>query len=89
GSPVVACEDGGAVAARALALLPDAARAQGDGRETRRDPLERAAAALAPDLAERLEARAYVDAVELFDRLGARGSAPALARALEAGLDGG
>jgi hypothetical protein len=83
GSPVRACEDGGAVAARALALLPDAARAPGDGRATREDPLERAAAALAPDVAETLEARAYVDALELLERLGARGTAPALARALE------
>lgn len=84
GAPVVACDDGGAVAARALALLPDAAPA---GAEARRDPLERAAGALAADVAERLEARAYVDAVELLERLGAPGSAPALARALEARLE--
>jgi hypothetical protein len=83
GSPVKACEDGGAVAARALALLPDSARAPAEARVTREDPLERAAAALAPDVAERLEARAYVDALDLLERLGARGSAPALARGLE------
>jgi fermentation-respiration switch protein FrsA (DUF1100 family) len=88
-SPVVACEDGGAVAARALALLPDAARAQGDALETRQDPLERAAAELAPDVAEKLEARAYVDALDFLERLGANGSAPALSRAIEAGLDAG
>jgi hypothetical protein len=89
GSPVVVCEDGGAVAARALALLPDATRAQDDGRETRQDPLERAAAELAPEVAERLEARAYVDALDFLERLGAAGSAPALTRAIEAGLDAG
>jgi hypothetical protein len=89
GSPVVACDDGGAVAARALALLPDAARAPGDGRETRRDPLERAAAELTADAAEKLEARAYVDALDLLERLGAAGSGPALARALEARLEPG
>jgi hypothetical protein len=87
GSPVLACEDGGEVAARALALLPDEARAAGDGRATREDPLERAAAALGPDAAERLEARAYVDALDLLERLGATGGAPALARALEARLE--
>jgi hypothetical protein len=83
GSPVKACEDGGAVAARALGLLPDGARATGEGRETRDDPLERAAAGLEPEVAERLEARAYVDAVDFLERIGARGSGHALARALE------
>jgi hypothetical protein len=91
GSPVKACEDGGAVAARALGLLPDAARASGhaDARETRQDPLERAAAELGPDAAEKLEARAYVDALDFLERLGAPGSGLALARALEERLDRG
>lgn len=85
GSPVKACEDGGAVAARALSLLPEAARAaaSGEAGEARRDPLERAAAALDPEAAERLETRAYVDALELLERIGARGGAPGVARALE------
>jgi hypothetical protein len=87
GSPVKACEDGGEVGARALALLPDAARAQDQARETRQDPLERAAAELPEEIAERLEARAYVDALDFLERLGAPGSGPALARALEARLE--
>jgi len=87
GSPVRACEDGGAVAARALELLPGAARGQGDARETRQDPLARAAAELPPDVAEQLEARAYVDALDFLERLGAAGSGPALARGLEARLE--
>jgi hypothetical protein len=87
GSPLRACEDGGAVAARALALVPEAAGVAHDPRQTRDDPLERAAATLAPDVQERLEARAYVDALDFLDRLGARGSALATARALEARLD--
>ncbi|HET8539226.1 MAG TPA: hypothetical protein VFL83_05085 [Anaeromyxobacter sp.] len=86
GSPVKACEDGGGVAARALALLPESARAPGEGRETRQDPLERAAAELAADAAERLEALAYMDALDFLERLRAPGSALALARELEAGL---
>jgi hypothetical protein len=87
GSPLRACEDGGAVAARALALLPEAGHGARDVRDTREDPLERAAATLAPDVQERLEARAYVDALDLLDRIGARGSALATTRALEARLD--
>lgn len=83
GSPVRACEDGGAAASRALGLLPDGARATGDGRETREDPLERAAAGLEADVAERLEARAYVDALDFLERIGAAGSGQALSRALE------
>jgi len=83
GSPVKACEDGGAVAARAMALLPGGGATPGDPGETRQDPLERAAADLPADVAERLESRAYVDALEFLERLGARGSGLALARALE------
>lgn len=86
GSPLGGCEDGGMVAARALRLLPPArARAAADGRGA--SPLERAAAEASPELAERLEALAYVDAADFLDRLGARGSAPALARALERRLE--
>jgi hypothetical protein len=87
GSPVRACEDGGGVAARALSLLPEAARAaQNAPRESRKDPLEAAVAALGPEAADQLEARAYVDAVEFLERLGAPGSALAISRALEARL---
>lgn len=71
GSPVRACEDGGAAAARALAPLAGGADA---------------AAGLGAEDAERLEARAYVEVVDLLERLGAGGSARGLARALEARL---
>lgn len=86
GSPVKACEDGGAVAARAIAGLPRSAAAPDP---ERREPsaLERAAAALPRDEAERLEGRAYVDALDFLERLGAGGSAAALSRALEAALE--
>jgi len=87
GSPVKACEDGGAVAARALSLVPEAARAAQDAPgESRRDPLAAAVAALDPGAVDQLEARAYVDALDFLDRLGAAGGAPAISRALEARL---
>ncbi len=88
GSPVRVCEDGGGVAARALSLLPEAVRAaQGAPSESRKDPLEGAVAALGSDAAELLEARAYVDALDFLERLGAPGSGAALSRALEARLE--
>jgi hypothetical protein len=84
GSPVKACEDGGVTAARALDLVPlEMVEAVDDGERARESALERAAAELSREGADRLEARAYVDAMDFMERLGARGSAPALSRALE------
>jgi hypothetical protein len=85
GSPVVACEDGGVAAARALAVI--GAVEAGEGAPARTSPLERAAAGLSPEDADRLEARAYVEVVDLVERLGAPGSAHAVARALERRLE--
>lgn len=89
GSPVKVCEDGGAAAGRALGALPLAARAasaSGAGRDAAR-ALEQAVAALPPDAADELEARAYFDALELLERIGAAGSAAAVAGALERRLE--
>ena len=84
GSPVKACEDGGATAERALELVPvGMVEPVDDGALARESALERAAGELSRDGADRLEARAYVDAMDFMERLGARGSAPALARLLE------
>lgn len=88
GSPVRACEDGGAAAARALALIPlELVPAPADGQETRASPLERAAAELSEEAAERLEARAYVDAHEFLERVGASGSAGRMTGALRRRLE--
>jgi hypothetical protein len=83
GSPVKLCDDGGAVSARAAGDVAPAPGAAGDAAGARGSPLERAAAELPPDAIERIEARAYVEALEFMEGLGARGSAVALARALE------
>ncbi len=83
GSPVVVCEDGGAVAARVLALLQGAAQPSAPDPWSRENQLERAAAALSDAEKARLESRAYVDVLELVEALGARDSAPSLSRALE------
>jgi hypothetical protein len=91
GSPVKLCEDGGGVSARALSFLPGAA-APPDEEEDQRgrgSPLERAASELPADAVARVEARAYVDALDFLERLGARGSAPAVSRALERRLERG
>jgi hypothetical protein len=85
GSPVKACEDGGAVSARALAPLPRATA--GDPERRASSALERSASALPPADADRLEARAYVDAIEFLESLGAGGGAAALSRALERRLE--
>jgi hypothetical protein len=88
GSPVKGCEDGGAVAARALALVPvDLAAPERGDAPPRTSRLELASAELSEEATDRLEASAYVDALELIERLGARGSAPSLSRALERRLD--
>jgi hypothetical protein len=89
GSPVKACEDGGAAAARALGLLPVELVEAAEGTPTRASRLERAAAELSDEGADRLEARAYVDAVDFLEGLRARGGALALTRALERRLGDG
>ena len=84
-SPVKACEDGGAAAARALELLPVGLLDAGEEGASRESPLERAAAELSGEAGDRLEPRAYVEVVDLVERLGARGGAPVMVRALERG----
>jgi len=81
-SPVKACEDGGAAAARAVGLVPAAEPAPGEP-PSRESPLERAAGTLSAEEADRLEARAYVETVDLLERLGAAGGAARVVRALE------
>jgi hypothetical protein len=90
GSPVKLCEDGGEASARAMGVLPasPAPRPEED-RRTRGSGLERAASELSADAVARIEARAYVDALDFMERLGARGSAPAVSRALERRLERG
>jgi hypothetical protein len=84
GSPVQACDDGGAAAARAVRLLPlDRVADDPEGGRPRESRLERAAAGLPEETLERLEASAYVDAMDFVERLGAAGSALALTRELE------
>jgi len=68
GSPVRACEDGGAAAASALGRVGERGRASA-AQETSED-------------AERQEARAYAEATDLVEGLGAAGSAAALGDAL-------
>jgi hypothetical protein len=85
-SPVKACEDGGAAAAQAMELVPVGLVEEGDAPEPRESPLERAAAELSQEAADRLEARAYVGAVDFVERLGGRGGAPMVMRALERAL---
>lgn len=81
-SPVKACEDGGAAAAGAVSLIPlELIEEPGAGQ--RESPLERAAAELSDEATDRLEARAYVEVVDLLERLGGRDGAPAVTRALE------
>jgi hypothetical protein len=80
-SPVKACEDGGAAAARALGLVPGLAPPRAgdpEGAGSRQSALERAASTLSAADADRLEARAYVEVVELLEGLGARGGAQAV-----------
>jgi hypothetical protein len=79
----VACDDGGVAADRALAVVPwDLIDMPAEG-ETRRSRLELAAAELSEEGADRLEARAYAETADLVERLGSRGSARSLSRALE------
>jgi hypothetical protein len=80
-SPVKACEDGGAAAARATSLIPlELLEEPGDGQ--RKSPLERAAAELSDEATDRLEARAYVEVLDFVERLGGRDGVPAVIAAL-------
>ncbi len=86
GSQVRACEDGGAVGARAMALVPGGAPGA-EGAGSRESQLERAVAGLSLDARARLESRAYVDALDLIEALGASDGATSLSRALERRLE--
>jgi len=79
-SPVRACEDGGIAADRALGVIPRERVAE--DATSRESALERAAGELSADAADRLEARAYVEVMDFLERLGGRGGATAVARAL-------
>jgi len=103
GAPVAGCEDGGAAAEAAMAVLPldqvvevPAAPAEGEGGAWWEDPPPRppppvrtpdelvaAEARLSEGRRSRLEARAYLAVLDFLERLGAAGSAPRVARALE------
>lgn len=89
-SPVRACDDGGAAAAQAVRAIPEVpVERRGDAGRGRGSALEYAASRLSSEDLERVEARAYVDALDFMERLGTGGSAPALARSLERRLEGG
>ena len=70
----------------ALALLP-VELVGGEDEESRASPLERAAAELSDESADRLEARAYVEVLDLVERLGAKGGSPAVTRQLARRLE--
>ncbi|HEY6002138.1 MAG TPA: hypothetical protein VIV57_04630 [Anaeromyxobacter sp.] len=89
-SPVKLCDDGGDASARAVDVIPGPpAPPPEEEPRTRGSGLERAASELSPDAVARIEARAYVDALDFMERLGARGSAPAVSRSLERRLERG
>jgi hypothetical protein len=88
GGPVKACEDGGAAAAAAMAVIPWELLERPGPDEPRASPLERAVAGLDAESTDRLEARAYVEVQDFVDALAARGSAAAIAGALERQLEG-
>jgi hypothetical protein len=87
GGPVKGCEDGGAAATDAMEVIPWELLERPDPDAPRASPLERAAAALEPETADRLEARAYVAVQDFVAALGARGSAALVARALARQLE--
>lgn len=83
GSPLRACEDGGAAlaaAARALGREPDGEAGP---------PLAVASRELPIEIGDRPEAAAYVETAAFLEGLAAEGSAAEVADALVAGLDGG
>jgi hypothetical protein len=82
-SPLKVCEDGGVAAAQALRLVPAERVADAEVDTLRESPLERAAAQLSGEAADRIEAVAYVEVADVLERLGARGGAPGVVRALE------
>jgi hypothetical protein len=86
-SPVRGCEDGGAAAMAGITVIPWEALERSDEDASRKLVLDRAAEELSIDAADRLEARAYVEAASFIERLGAAGSARRLAAALERRLD--
>jgi hypothetical protein len=81
-SPVKACEDGGAAAAGAVSLVP-LDLVEEPGETQRESPLERAVGGLSGEVTDRLEARAYVEVLDLLERLGARDGVSAILAALE------
>jgi hypothetical protein len=81
GSPVAGCEDGGAAAAAAVLVIPFEPPSAGDGRGP--GALVRAEAELSEAWRARLETRAYLEVLDFLEQLGAAGSAPRLAQALE------
>jgi hypothetical protein len=90
GSPVKLCDDGGEASARAVGVIPaPPAAASEEEAPVRGSGLERAASGLPQDVVARIEARAYVDALDFMERLGARGSATAVTRSLERRLERG
>jgi len=84
--PVRAVSDGGAATARALEVIPWELLPSGEGRGPRASELEAAVEELSQDGLDRFEARAYVEAADLVERLGSAGSAAVVSRALEARL---
>jgi hypothetical protein len=88
GSPVKACDDGGRAAANAVSVIPWEHIVSEDDETTRVSRLDRAAGELSDEGADRLEARAYVEVIELLEALGAPGSALRMARVLERQLEG-
>jgi hypothetical protein len=86
-APIGACEDGGAAARAAAAVIPEDLLAPAAGPPARTTALERAEAALDRERTDRLEARAYLEVAALVEALGSAGSAAAIAGALEGELD--
>ncbi len=87
GSPVRACDDGGRAAANAVSVIPwELIVTDGDA-ETRENRMEQAARELSAEGADRLEVRAYVEAMDLLEALGAPGTALRITRALERQLE--
>jgi hypothetical protein len=86
GGPVRAVSDGGAATARAIEVIPWELLPSADDRPPRASELEAAVLELSEEGLDRMESQAYVEASELIERLGARGSARAVTDVLEARL---
>jgi hypothetical protein len=91
GSPVRVCEDAGAAALAAARSLPGgsshAPKAGVDAFAAALESLEFAAGSLAPEVADKIEAHAYVETAGLIERLGASGSADLVREELARRLD--